>query len=224
MTFRIAVLASGTGSNMDSLIEKSKSGLMGAHVAFVLSDNPDAKALQKARDAGVPAVLAMPREDGESREDYDARLIEVLQEENPDLIVLAGFMRILTPAFCDAFAGRIINIHPALLPKHKGAHGVRETLAAGDEVAGCTTHFVTAELDGGPIILQASRPVLPDDTEETLVARVLEMEHRLLPRTVDLIANRHVMIGPDGDVAIADSGSWIDRLPPIEDATFSPGY
>lgn len=224
MTFRIAVLASGTGSNLDSLLEKSKSGLMGADVSFVLSDKPDAMCLQKAKDAGVPAVLALPSEDGESRADYDVRLIEAVDTESPDLIVLAGFMRILTPAFCDAFKGRIINIHPALLPKHKGAHGIRDTLAAGDDVAGCTTHFVTAELDGGPIILQASRPVFPDDTEETLATRVLEMEHRILPRTVDLIANRHVMVGPDGDVAVADSGSWVDKLPPIDDATFSPGY
>ena len=224
MTFRIAVLASGTGSNLDSLIEKQKSGLMGAEVAFVLSDKPDAPCLQKAKDAGVPAVLALPPESDEARADYDARLIEALEQESPDLIVLAGFMRILSPAFCDAFAGRIVNIHPALLPKHKGAHGIRDTLAAGDDVAGCTTHFVTAELDGGPIILQASRPVLPDDDEARLAARVLELEHRILPRTVDLIANRHVMVGPDGEVAVADSGSWADALPPIPDATFSPGY
>ncbi len=223
VTFRVAVLASGTGSNLDALIEKSKSGLMRAEVGFVLSDKPDAPCLQKARDAGIPAVVALPAESGESRDDYDARLIEVLQQDNPDLIVLAGFMRILTPAFCDAFAGRIINIHPSLLPKHKGAHGIRDTLAAGDEIAGCSTHFVTAELDGGPVILQASRPVLPGDSEESLAARVLEMEHRILPRTVDLIANKHVMVGPDG-VAFADSGSWAHQLPPIEDATFGPGY
>jgi len=224
MTFRVAVLASGRGSNLDSLLEKSRSGLMAATVSLVLSDKQDAPCLQKAKDAGVPAVLALPREKGESRAAYDGRLTDALQTEDPDLIVLAGFMRILTPAFCDAFAGRIINIHPALLPKHKGAHGIRDTLAAGDTVAGCTTHVVTAELDGGPILLQASRPVLPGDDEETLAARVLELEHRILPRTVDLIARRHVLIALDGEVAIADSGSWAGRLPPIQDATFSPGY
>lgn len=209
---------------MDSLLEKSQSGLMRAEVAFVLSDKPDAPCLRKAKDAGVAATLALPPERGETRDAYDARLIEVLRQEDPDLIVLAGFMRILGAAFCKAFDGRIVNIHPALLPKHKGAHGIRDTLAAGDPVAGCTTHFVTPDLDAGPIILQASLPVHPDDDEERLAARVLELEHRILPRTVDLIANKHVVRGPDGEVAIADSGSWIDRLPPVPDATFSPGY
>jgi phosphoribosylglycinamide formyltransferase-1 len=224
MTFRVAVLASGTGSNMDSLIAKCQNGLVGAEVSMVLSDKPDAACLRKAKAAGVPAVLSLKAASGETREQYDERLVEALEIESPDLVVLAGFMRILTPVFCAAFAGRIINIHPALLPKHKGAHGIRYTLAAGDELAGCTTHFVTAELDGGPIILQASRPVFEADTEETLAARVLELEHRILPRTVDLIANRHVILATESEVALVDSGSWVDELPSIDEATFSLGY
>jgi len=216
---RLAVLASGTGSNLDNILQKSKDGLLDAQVTLVVSDRPGAPCLDKARAAGVPATVELPRMEGESRDAYDARLIEALASEAPDLIVLAGFMRILTPAFCDAFAGQIINIHPALLPRHKGAHGVRDTLAAGDAEAGCTTHFVTAELDGGPTILQASLPVHADDDQASLAARVLRMEHWLLPRTIQLFAEGRV--APDG--RIADGPSW-RHLPGLDDATWSDGF
>ncbi len=216
---RLAVLASGRGSNMQSILAKAKEGLLDAQVVLVVTDKPGAPCLKTAQDAGVPATVELPAEPGESRDEYDARLIEVLRGEAPDLIVLAGFMRILTPAFCDAFAGRIVNIHPALLPKHKGAHGIRDTLAAGDSIAGCTTHFVTAELDGGPTILQASLPVHPGDDQESLTARVLAMEHWLLPRTIQLIAEGRV--SPDG--SITPGSSWFD-LPGIDDATWPDGF
>lgn len=216
---RIAVLASGSGSNLDSILQKSKDGLLDANVVLVVTDKPGAPCIAKARAAGVPATLELPRLDDESRDCYDARLIEALGAEAPDLVVLAGFMRILTPAFCTAFAGRIVNIHPALLPRHKGAHGIRDTLASGDSEAGCTTHFVTAQLDGGPTILQAALAVEPNDTVDTLAARVLRMEHWLLPRTIQLIAEGRVH--PDGTV---DPGpSWRTK-PKLPDAVWSDGF
>lgn len=214
---RVAVLASGSGSNLQSLLAKSKQGLVDAKVTLVVTDRPGADCLDHARAAGVPAIVELPQLDGESREAYDARLIECLEAEAPDLIVLAGFMRILTPAFCDAFAGQIVNIHPSLLPKHKGAHGIRDTLAAGDAEAGCTTHWVTAELDGGPHILQA-RLAVEDDDQASLAARVLKLEHWLLPRTVQLIAEGRVA----ADGSIAPGASWAD-LPGL-DATWSQGF
>lgn len=219
MTLRLAVLASGTGSNLDSILAKSRDGLLDARVTLVVSDVENAPCLAKAAAAGVPATVSLPPKPGETRADYDERLAETLQAEAPDLVVLAGFMRILSPAFCKAFAGRILNIHPALLPKHKGAHGIRDTLAAGDTEAGCTTHWVTAELDGGPTILQAALPVDPDDHQSSLAARVLRMEHWLLPRTIQLIAEGRVQ--PNG--LVEPGPSW-RHLPKLHDAIWSDGF
>ncbi len=224
MTLKVAVLASGRGSNLEALLRQIDAGRVDARVGLVLTDKPGAACLDKARAAGVPALVELPRETGESAAAYDARLIEVLRAERPDLIVLAGFMRILGTAFCEAFAGRIINIHPALLPSFKGAHGVRDTLAAGARVAGCTTHFVTADLDGGPIILQAAVPILRDDTMESLAARVLALEHQILPRTVDLIARGQVRTAADGVVVEAGS-SWFDAdVRPLPGALYPDGF
>ncbi len=223
MTLRIAVLASGRGSNMVSLLDKISEGLVDAEVSLLVTDKPGAPCLQKAREADVPALLELPRAPGESRDDYDARLITCLQAEAPDLIVLAGFMRILTPAFCQAFDGRIINIHPALLPSFKGAHGVADTLAGGARIAGCTTHFVTADLDGGPIILQAAVAVLEGETAEELAARVLVLEHQLLPRTVQLIAEGRV-VDVRGRIVIADGDSWMGEVPVVADALYPAAF
>ncbi len=220
MGIRIAILASGRGSNMDSILEHCAAGRIDGAVTLVLSDKPGAPCLDKARAAGVAAVLELPKEDGEKRTAYDARLIDALQAEDPDLIVLAGFMRILTPAFCEAFAGRIVNIHPALLPSFKGAHGIRDTLAAGAKLAGCTTHFVTAELDGGPMILQAAIAVRPDDDVDSLAARVLRLEHQLLPRTVQLFAEGRLAL----DGSVAPGPSWRDAVPLVPDALYPAAF
>lgn len=220
MGIRIAILASGRGSNMDSILEHAAAGRIDGQVSLVVSDKPGAHCLDKARAAGVPAVLELPAEAGEKRADYDRRLVDALQAEAPDLVVLAGFMRILTPTFCDAFAGRIINIHPALLPSFKGAHGIRDTLAGGAKLAGCTTHFVTADLDGGPIILQAAVAVQSDDDQASLAARVLRLEHQLLPRTVQLFAEGR--IGPDGSVS--PGASWADLVDRVPDALYPAAF
>ncbi len=210
MSLKVAVLASGRGSNLGALLAAIEAGHVDARVGLVLTDRSGAACLDIARSGGVPALVELPRETGEDAASYDDRLIEVLQAESPDLIVLAGFMRILGSAFCAAFAGRIINIHPALLPSFKGPHGVRDTLAAGARVAGCTTHFVTAQLDGGPIILQAAIPVFLGEGLPSLAARVLALEHQILPRTVQLIAEGRVHDQSDGTVAVDSGPSWFD--------------
>lgn len=223
MTLRVAVLASGRGSNMESLLEKCANGLVDADVGLVLTDRPGARCVQTATQAGVPAVVELPAEPGEKRRDYDARLDAVLQAEQPDLIVLAGFMRILTASFCASWDGRIINIHPALLPAFPGAHGVRDALRAGAKISGCTTHLVTADLDGGPVVMQAALAVRGDDTQDALADRILALEHQILPRTVQLIAEGRIRV-ETGTVRIAPGPSWKDRVPLVEGAIYSEGF
>lgn len=210
MPLRVAVLASGRGSNLQALLQAIDDGRVDARVTLVLTDRPGAPCLEHARTHGIPAVVELPREAGEPRDAYDGRLRDTLLAESPDLVVLAGFMRILGPTVLSPFVGRVVNIHPALLPSFKGAHGIRDTLAAGAPLAGCTTHLVTDDLDGGPMILQAALRVSPDDTEESLAARVLALEHRLLPRTVQLIAEDRVRV-EDGRVRVLPGPSWGPR-------------
>lgn len=214
---QLAILASGGGSNFTSILDKIDAGLLDANVALLVTDQPNAGCVQTAQARGIPFQV-LPATPGQARETYDAALLELVKSVNPDLVVLAGFMRILTTTFIEPFAGRVINIHPALLPKHKGAHGVRDTFASGDERAGATTHFVTAELDGGPIILQASVPIAPEDHVRSLQAKVLKVEHWLLPRTIQLI--REGRVGRDGTVAPGES--W--KHHPIPSAQWPDGF
>jgi len=175
----VVILISGRGSNMRALIETAQS----YRVSLVLADVPDAGGLAIARDLGIDA-RAVPKEKNMDRAGYDRRLAEAIDAAAPSLIVLAGFMRILSPEFVDRYAGRILNIHPSLLPKHPGLHTHRRVLAAGDALHGATVHFVTAELDGGPAIIQARVPVRPGDDETALAARVQAVEHRIYPLAV----------------------------------------
>jgi phosphoribosylglycinamide formyltransferase 1 len=223
MTLRITVLASGRGSNLEALLGAIRSGLVDAQVTLVVSDRPGAPCLEKARQAGVPATLELLPETGESRTLYEGRLLDVLRAEQPDLIVLAGFMRILSPDLVAAFPRRIINIHPALLPAFKGAHGIRDTLRGGAKLAGCTTHYVNAELDGGPIILQAALAIRPDDDEKRLAARVLRLEHQILPRTVQLIAEGRIRFA-DGHAQVAPGPSWHGRVEAVPEALYADGF
>lgn len=193
---RLVVLASGSGSNLAALIEACRSGRIAAEVVAVLSDKPDARALQRATDAGIPA-LALPPAPGESRESHGERLQAALAPFAADLIVLAGYMRILSTAFVERLQGRLVNIHPSLLPRHKGLHTHRRVLEAGEPEHGCTVHYVTPELDGGPAVLQAKVPVLPGDDETTLAARVLAREHVIFPRVIGWIASGRLTC-PDG--------------------------
>jgi phosphoribosylglycinamide formyltransferase-1 len=188
---KLGVLASGSGSNLQSILDACAEGAIPAEVAVVISNVSGALALQRAEKAGVPALL-LPHQESASREEYDARLVTELRARGVQLVCLAGFMRIVTPVLLRAFPARIINIHPALLPSFPGMHAVRQTLQAAVRVSGCTVHFVDEGTDTGPILIQATVPVLDGDTEESLAARILVQEHRCYPRAIQLIAEGRV--------------------------------
>ena len=182
---KIGVLCSGRGSNLASIIEAIECGEIRAEIAVVIADKADAYALERAREKGIPAVAVVYRDYAE-RADFERALLTELHTHGVTLVVLAGFMRILSPVFVHAYTGRILNIHPALLPSFPGAHAHRDVLAYGVKVSGCTVHFVYEGMDSGPIILQASVPVQEGDTEEALAARVLAQEHRIFPEAIKL--------------------------------------
>jgi len=177
---RVAILISGGGSNMLRLVE-SMTGDHPARPCLVVSNDADAGGLAKARALGIPTAVVDHRPFGRDRAGFEAALTRVLEAQTPDILCLAGFMRVLTEGFVSRWQGRMLNIHPSLLPKYRGLHTHARALEAGELEAGCSVHEVTAELDGGPILGQARVPVLSGDTPETLAARVLEQEHRLYP-------------------------------------------
>ena len=183
MSKRIAVLLSGRGSNFQSILSARQSGTLGGDIALVISNRPGAGGLDIARDAGIETAL-IDHQAYSTREAFDADLAGALESQSPDLIVLAGFMRILTPEFVSRFAGRLMNIHPSLLPLYPGLHTHQRALDAGDVHAGATVHYVTGELDGGPPVLQAKVTVKPDDDADSLAARVLQLEHQIYPQAI----------------------------------------
>ena len=201
----IVVLISGRGSNFVSIAEAARKEnweAEGLHIALVISNRPQAAGIEKARALGIPAVV-IDHKSYPSREDFEREMIKAIDPLNPAVIVLAGFMRVLTPLFTEHYAGKILNIHPALLPLFKGLDTHERALAAGVRVHGCTTHFVSPELDGGAIIGQAVVPVLPSDTPDSLAARGLKQEHILYPRTVRAVASGRVKL-VDGKVQMDD--------------------
>lgn len=188
---RVVVLASGRGSNLEALIEAQQGGALPIRIVGVLSDKAGARALELARSHAITATHLDPRKFAD-RASFDAALFDRIAELEPDLIVLAGFMRILEPAAIKPWLGRMINIHPSLLPLYPGLHTHRRVLEAGDLQHGASVHFVTAELDGGPVIARTVIDVLADDTEERLANRLLAREHQLLCRCVGLIASGQI--------------------------------
>ena len=182
----IGVLISGRGSNLQSIIDAIASRRLDATIAVVVSNRSDAQGLQRARDAGVDAIHLSPREYLD-RDAYDRAVAELLLARGVELVCLAGFMRLVGRPLLDAFPNRILNVHPSLLPSFPGLDAQRQALEHGVRVTGATVHLVNAELDGGPIVLQAAVPVLEDDTVETLAARVLVEEHRLYPEAIGLV-------------------------------------
>jgi phosphoribosylglycinamide formyltransferase-1 len=198
---RLAVLISGSGSNLQALIDTRETGHRPVEIVAVISNRADAFGLERARRAAIPTEVINHRGYA-SREDYDAALAARLDAHAPHLIALAGFMRILTPGFVERWHGQMLNIHPSLLPRHRGLHTHARALEAGDKMHGATVHYVTAELDGGPGIVQAQVPVQPDDDEERLAARVLTQEHRIYPLAVHWIAEDRVALGADGIVRL----------------------
>lgn len=218
---RVAVLASGRGSNLHSLLQACRKGVVQARVTLVASDRADAQALEVAREAGVPATATLTAR-GPA---YHEALLGLLRAEAPDLVVLAGYLRIVDRALCEAFAGRIINVHPSLLPSFKGLGAQRQALEAGVRVAGCTTHLVTPDLDGGPILLQAAIAVRHGEPEADLARRILRLEHLLLPRTVQLFAEGRVRLS-GASATIAPGATWLDdaRVDKASGALYGEGF
>jgi len=187
----VVVLVSGGGTNLQAFIDAAAEGRLDIEIRAVISNRPDAYGLERAAAAGIPNACIEHRAFA-TREDFDAALADAIDDYRPDLVILAGFMRILSPAFVTRFEGRILNIHPSLLPRHPGLNTHQRALDAGDEWHGVTVHFVSAELDGGPPILQARVPVLEGDDAESLAARVLAVEHHIYPEAVRLIQSGRV--------------------------------
>ena len=197
----IVILISGRGSNMEAIVRAQQAEAWPARIAAVISNKPDAKGLAFAASHGIPTAV-VPNKEFPTREAFDAALQETIDRFNPDLVVLAGFMRILTAPFVEHYAGRMLNIHPSLLPLFPGLHTHRQALDAGVEEHGATVHFVTAELDHGPAVIQARIPVLPGDTEDSLAERLLAEEHVIYPKAVRLFIEDRLSI-EGGEVRIA---------------------
>ena len=196
-----AVLISGGGSNLQAFIDATGSGELPLHLCVVLSNKSAAAGLDRARKAGI-SVECIAHQDFPERALFDAALVETLAKYDPDIIILAGFMRILTTTFVDHFAGRILNIHPSLLPKYPGLDTHQRAIDAGDPWHGCTVHFVTAELDSGAAIIQGRVPVLPGESADELAVRVLKVEHRIYPEAAAMIAA--------GRLEYRDGFAWLD--------------
>jgi phosphoribosylglycinamide formyltransferase-1 len=190
---RVGVLASGGGTNLQAIIDASKNNQIDAEVVLVISDKRDAFALERAGKSGIKAVFLDP-EKYSSKELHENAIVKILEENCVGLVCLAGYMRLLTDHLIGKFENRIMNIHPALLPSFPGTNGQADALAYGVKVSGCTVHFVELEMDAGPIILQAAVPVLDDDTKESLSKRILEQEHKLYPKAINLFAKGRLKI------------------------------
>ena len=199
---KIGVLVSGRGSNLQALMDEIAAGTLNVEITVVISDKKDAFALERAAKAGIKTV-AVERKECASKEDFENKITAALEDAGAELVVLAGFMRILSPVFVGHWHHKIVNIHPALLPSFPGLDGQGQALNYGVKIAGCTVHFVDEGTDSGPIILQKAVPVLDDDTHDTLADRILEQEHKALPEAVRLwsegrlqIEGRHVKVLP----------------------------
>jgi len=198
---RIGVLVSGRGSNLQAIIDNIENGALSADIAVVISDQPDAYALERARKHNIPGVPVSAKGYKGKRDEYDALLVKELKKHNVELVVLAGFMRIITPTLLKAFPNRVMNIHPALLPSFPGLHVQKAAIEHGVKFSGCTVHFVDEGMDTGPIIIQAVVPILDNDTEDSLSARILKQEHKIYSRAIQLYAEgklkvegRHVIV------------------------------
>jgi len=208
--FRITILISGRGSNMSAIARACLAGTIGAEVTSVISDRAEAAGLAAARDLGAATAIVRP---GRSAADFEAQLMQTIDAARPDAIALAGFMRILSPPFVERYLGRMLNIHPSILPAYRGLHTHRRVLAAGDTEHGASVHFVTPELDAGPVVLQSRVRVRPDDREDTLAARVIATEHIIYPQVLGWFAQRRLQWH--------DGGAWLDgtrlETPIVED-------
>ncbi|WP_315790725.1 phosphoribosylglycinamide formyltransferase [Fischerella sp. JS2] len=186
---KLGIMASGNGSNFEAIAQAIKDGKLNAQIQVLIYNNPDAYAAVRASYWDVPAVLLNHR-DYNSREEFDQQIVQTLRQYDVDWVIMAGWMRLVTEVLIDAFTNKIINIHPSLLPSFKGSRAVEQALATGVKIVGCTVHLVCLEMDSGPILMQAAVPVLPEDTPETLHARIQVQEHRILPQAIALAAQQ----------------------------------
>jgi phosphoribosylglycinamide formyltransferase-1 len=189
MNRRLGVLISGRGSNLKAIIDAIEQQRLNAAIAIVISNRAEAEGLDHARRAGID-TLVISHKSFATREDYDRALVKALNDRRVSLVCLAGFMRVLSPVFIEAFPNRILNIHPSLLPKYPGLHPQQQALDDGATVSGATVHFVNTELDAGPVVLQREVPVLRGDTEQTLADRILRVEHAIYPEAIAAVLNR----------------------------------
>jgi phosphoribosylglycinamide formyltransferase-1 len=187
---KLGIMASGNGSNFEAVQSAIASNQLNAQIQVLIYNNPEAQAAQRANNWGIPSVLLNHR-DFQRREDLDQQIVQTLQQYQVEWVIMAGWMRLVTPILIDAFPRKIINIHPSLLPSFRGVRAVEQAINAGVKITGCTVHLVCLEVDSGPILLQAAVPVLPNDTPETLHARIQVQEHRILPHAIALAAARH---------------------------------
>lgn len=218
---RVGVLASGGGTDLQSIIDASEKKIINASVSVVISDNTSAYALERARNHGIETIILDPKKI--DRGNYDKQIDDVLSPFQLDLLVGAGYMRMLSSFFVNKWFGKLINIHPALLPSFKGIDGQTQAFKYGVKLTGCTTHFMDNEMDHGPIILQAAIRVLWDDTKEILKQRILKVEHQILPRTIELFSKNRLTI-QGRTVIIKPGDSWMDLYPIIPNVLYSEGY
>lgn len=217
MTIALGILLSGTGSNAQAIMDRVREGALDAQIRLVISNKPEAGGLHRARAAGIPTACVQ-HADFPSREAFDQELLRLLNEAQVEYVALAGFMRLLTPGFVQAFSGRILNIHPALLPACPGICAQRQQMEHGVRLAGCTVHFVDEKMDHGPVIIQAAVPAYADDDEASLAGRILEMEHRIYPQALQWLASGRLRLC--GRQVVVDSASrepgrfWTN--PPLE--------
>lgn len=198
----IGVLLSGSGTNLQALIDRVANGSLAADIVLVISSRPDAYGIERAKAAGIP-VLVLNREVYANAEAADQRIVDALREAGAEYVVMAGYMRMVTSVLLDAYPNRVVNLHPALLPSFRGAHGIQDAWDAGVKVTGVTVHFANAEYDKGPIIAQRPVEVREDDTVDSLEARIHDVEHELYPQVIQLIAEGRVNVGDDGKVHIS---------------------
>jgi len=217
----VGVLASGSGTDLQSIIDASENKMIDAEVIVVISDKQDAFALKRAEHHGITHFFVDPK--GKTRERHEQEVNKLLEKQKVEFIVEAGYMRLLSPWFVKKWYGKLVNIHPTLLPSFKGVNGQGDALNYGVKITGCTTHFTDEDMDHGPIILQAAVQVKPKDTRDTLAQRILEVEHQILPRTVQLFAHHRLKI-VGRKVEILPGDSWLDKYPVIPHVLYAHGY
>ncbi|NDV25899.1 phosphoribosylglycinamide formyltransferase [Desulfovibrio sp. JC010] len=221
MSLPIAVLISGSGSNLQSIIEKMEDNILDVDIKVVLSNKADAYGLKRAEAYGIPTAVLSHKDFG-PREEFDAEMVRILKEAGVEAVVMAGFMRIITPVFLNAFPGKIVNIHPAILPSFPGVDGQGDAAKYGVQLAGCTAHFVDEKMDHGAVIIQAAVPAYPGEDEDELRERILKQEHRILPQAVQWLAKDRLSVEgrfvklAEADVDLAETDGLSLINPPLE--------